>query len=326
MRAHNGVLFTHQGFSWRTFEGFLVVRPPQRIKAEMVALEGLFRELGAATGRDRDSILRRMVALRGPRGVEDDPAIHAQWFEHLRASAPALEPPRDGADDGPAHGSPWTMQVVKAIIKCSGEMQNDHCGKRLVGNFLKWCDTPLIRKPGFSTTDGCWLFDEIEGDVRFVVPHAERWARAASARTCLLANLFGGSHGFKDMNVFFSEDKLRKQADTFTGKVNGEHHLGHENSRCPGFFFGRIGPTVCSSGRHHGPGGPQNRQKAPRRPSQEGDERGPGGRPSPVRHLDEDGHIFGLEEVRDERDSKVPRGYGNDGPVDEETISHHHQL
>ena len=41
----------------------------------MTALEGLFRKLGAATGRDRDSILRRMVALRVPRGVEDDPAI-----------------------------------------------------------------------------------------------------------------------------------------------------------------------------------------------------------------------------------------------------------
>ena len=81
------------------------------------------------------------------------------------------------------HGSPWTLQVVKAIVKCSSEMQNDHCGKRLVGNFLEWCDTPLIRKPDFSTTDGCWLFDEIEGDVRSVVPHAERWASAAWART-----------------------------------------------------------------------------------------------------------------------------------------------
>ena len=70
------------------------------------------------------------------------------------------------------HGSPCTMQVVKAITKCSGEMQNDLCGKRCVGNVLKRCDTPLIRKPGFSTTDGCWLFDEIEGDVRSVVPHA----------------------------------------------------------------------------------------------------------------------------------------------------------
>ena len=37
----------------------------------------------------------------------------------------------------------------------------------------KWCDTPLIRKPGFSTTDGCWLFDEIEGNVRSVVPDAD---------------------------------------------------------------------------------------------------------------------------------------------------------
>ena len=100
-----------------------------------------------------------------------------QWmrsgFEHHRASATAMEPPPDGAHDGPAHGSPWTMQVVKAIIKRSGELQNDLCGKRLVGNFLERCDTPLIRKPGFSTTNGCWLFDEIEGDVRFVVPHAD---------------------------------------------------------------------------------------------------------------------------------------------------------
>ena len=55
------------------------------------------------------------------------------------------------------------MQVVQAIIKCSGEMQNDLCGKRLVRNFIKWCDTPLIRKRGFSTIDGCWLFDKIEG-------------------------------------------------------------------------------------------------------------------------------------------------------------------
>ena len=41
-----------------------------------------------------------------------------------------------------------------------------------------------------------------------------------SLNTCLIANLFGGSHGFMDMNVFYTEDELRKQADTFTGKVN----------------------------------------------------------------------------------------------------------
>ena len=38
-----------------------------------------------------------------------------------------------------------------------------------------------------------------------------------------------------------------------------------------------------------------------------------------MRHLDEDGHIFGLEEIRDERDFQVPRGYGNDVHVDYET-------
>ena len=64
----------------------------QRTMAKMMALEGLFRKLGAATGRDRDSTLRRMVALRVPRGVDDDPAMDAQWFEHLRASATAMEP------------------------------------------------------------------------------------------------------------------------------------------------------------------------------------------------------------------------------------------
>ena len=41
-----------------------------------------------------------------------------------------------------------------------------------------------------------------------------------SLNTCLIANLFGGSHGFMDMNVFSTKDELRKQADTFTGKVN----------------------------------------------------------------------------------------------------------
>ena len=39
-----------------------------------------------------------------------------------------------------------------------------------------------------------------------------------SLNTCLIANLFGGSHC--NVNVFLTEDELRKQADTFTGKVN----------------------------------------------------------------------------------------------------------
>ena len=77
------------GISWRTFEGFFSSCTLQRIKAKMMSLEGLFRKLGAATGRDRDSILRRMVALGVPRGGEDDPAMDAQLFEHLRVSATA---------------------------------------------------------------------------------------------------------------------------------------------------------------------------------------------------------------------------------------------
>ena len=45
-----------------------------------------------------------------------------------------------------------------------------------------------------------------------------------SLNTCLIANLFGGSHGFMDVNVFCTEEELRKQADTFTGKL-GSHIL-----------------------------------------------------------------------------------------------------
>ena len=134
-----------------TFEGGFSRRPLQ------AKIDGAGRSLSVnwePRGETVTGILRRMVALRMPRGVEDDPAMVAQWFEHLRASATAMEPPRDGADDGPARGSAWTVQVVKAIIKCSGEMQNDLRGKRLVANFLEWCDTPLIRKPCFSTTNG----------------------------------------------------------------------------------------------------------------------------------------------------------------------------
>ena len=288
--------------------------------------------------------------------------MDAQWFEY-----------------GRAHGSLWTLQVVKAVVKCSSEMQNDLCGKRLDGYFLEWCDTPLIRRLGFSTTDGCWFFDEIEGtsvpwcltdnNVYFSIPHpaggrvlaankdrvleflrttffdnaaALECQLAAicltlrgvsivrafitvgpggvgqSLNACLVANHFGGSHGFMDMSVFFSEDELRKQADTFTGKVNvgGVTYSPPRTRRvslsC--FFSAESGPPcvpqVVITGQEA-----QHRQTAPRGPLQEGDERGPGGRPSPVRHLDEDGHFYELEEVRDERDSQVPRGHGNDVPV-----------
>ena len=69
-----------------------------------MALEGLFRKIGATT-------VRRMVALGVHRGVEEDPAMNAQWFEHLRAAATATEPPHDGVDEGQDHGSSWTVQV-----------------------------------------------------------------------------------------------------------------------------------------------------------------------------------------------------------------------
>ena len=92
IRAHSGVLFTYHRFSWRTFEGVFSSSALRRIKEKKMALEGLFRKHRVATGRDRDFFLRRLVALGVPRGVEDDPAMDVQWFEHLRASATAMEP------------------------------------------------------------------------------------------------------------------------------------------------------------------------------------------------------------------------------------------
>ena len=74
-------------------------------------------------------------------------------------------PPRNPHGLGLTTGQPMGPREYAGgdLNKCSGEMQNALCEKRLVGNFREWCDIPLIRKPSFSTIDGCWLFDEIEG-------------------------------------------------------------------------------------------------------------------------------------------------------------------
>ena len=102
------------------------------------------------------------------------PAWDTQCFEHLRACATVADLPREGGDaHGDVHGPPWTTQVIKAIIKCSADMQNDLCRGRLVWNFVEWCDTPVVRNPGFATTDGCWiLLDETDARLRSVAPCA----------------------------------------------------------------------------------------------------------------------------------------------------------
>ena len=146
---------------------------------------------------------------------------------------------------------------------------------------MEWCDTPIARKPGFSTTDGCWAFADPDGSLQSVAPHPRNDIYLAvphaasdpvleshkrrvidflrttffdnaialecqlaamcltlrgmnnvrafmtlgpggvgqSLNTTLVANVFGDMHDFVDMNVFYTEDELRKQADTFTGKV-----------------------------------------------------------------------------------------------------------
>ena len=117
IRAHGGVLFTYHGFSWRKFEGVFSSSTFAGLKSKMMALEGLFRKIGTATARDRYSVIHRIVALRTPRDAADDKALDALWFQHLHAAATGAEPSRDGGD------APWTTQVIKAIIKCSCDMQ-----------------------------------------------------------------------------------------------------------------------------------------------------------------------------------------------------------
>ena len=102
-----------------------------QLKSKMMTLEGLFWKIGTATARDRDSVIHRIVALRTPRDAVDDKALDALWFQHLHAAATGAEPPRDEGD------APWTTQAIKAIIKCSCDMQNDLCGKRTLSG-ISW--------------------------------------------------------------------------------------------------------------------------------------------------------------------------------------------
>ena len=207
--------------------------------------------------------------------------------------------------------------MAKAIIKRSGEMQNDLCGKRLDGNFHERCDTPLIS----STTDGCWLFEQMEGNVRSMVPHADNsvylsilhpagdpvtaankdsvreflrttFFDNAAALECQLAAICSTLRGVTTVRAFITvgpggvgqslntlphrepvrwqsrfhgrnswmcsilEDEHQKQADTFTGKVNvrGVIFTTLDMKTLDVLFF--RSNTVCSSGRHHRPGGP----------------------------------------------------------------------
>ena len=55
IHAHGGDLLTCHDFSWRKFEGVFFFFGSSK-NYNMLALEGLFRKIGTATVRDRDSI------------------------------------------------------------------------------------------------------------------------------------------------------------------------------------------------------------------------------------------------------------------------------
>ena len=103
------------------------------------------------------------------------------------------------------------------------------------------------------------------------------------------------------------EDEPRKQADTFTVTVNirgvtySPPRTGKLSLSC--FFF--RSNRAHRAGRHHPPGGPQHRQDLYKK-VMSGD---PVAARLPYAMLTKMVTFFGLEEVRDGRDSQVPWCY-----------------
>ena len=133
---------------------------------------------------------------------------------------------------------------------------------------------------------------------------------------------------FMDMNVFHTEDELRKQADTFTCKVNiwgvTLFTTSDMTTLVVLFFFCSnrahlCGPQVVITGQE-APSTDKRLRKDLFKKVMSGD---PVAARLPCAFLTKMVTFHGLEEVRDERETQVPRGDGNDVPVDCETISRH---
>ena len=122
--------------------------PLYRRWGNIMVLEGLFGKIGTATARDIAS---------WPCG-----RLTMQWMtQHLMRCGSdicALQPPVRNQ-----HTTEATRRGPLRSSKQSSSAQNDLRGKRIVGNFVEWCDTHIARKPGFATTDGCWEFAESTG-------------------------------------------------------------------------------------------------------------------------------------------------------------------
>ena len=125
---------------------------------------------------------------------------------------PPWNPHRDGADDGPARGCLTRLTIPHPAADPVVAANKDRVLESLRTTFF---DNAAAVECQLA---GKWLTLRGVSIVRAFVT-VGLGGVGQSLDTCLIANLFGASHGFKDMNVFFTEDELRMQAATFTGKV-----------------------------------------------------------------------------------------------------------
>ena len=201
----------------------------------MMALEGLFRKLAAATGRDCGSILRRMVALRVPRGVKDDPAMDAQWFKYLRASATAMEPY--------STRSSWTSVPWCLTRSTTPHPAGDPVVPRRTGCLSSFDNAAALECPLAAVSSTLRGVNIVRAFIT-VGPGGV----GQSLNSCLIANFFGGSHGFVNVNVFYTEEEFSKAGRHLhgQGKHPGSHIFTTSDRKTISvlFFFGRIGPTV----------------------------------------------------------------------------------
>ena len=121
---------------------------------------------------------------------------------------------------------------------------------------------------------------------------SSRWARGDVGQSLNLPHRESVRHGFMDMNVFYTEDELRKQADTFTGKVVNTSQEAPSTDK-------RLREDLCKK-------------------VMSGD---PVAARLPCAILTKMVTFSGWN--RFEMDYQVPWGYGNDVPVDHETVAHH---
>ena len=268
MRAHNGTLFLYSNGAYKPFVGIFTVSTLTRVQKVLLRVEGLLRLLSRGIARTQRSVLSAALELlRAPPNDE----VWLQKIEDAVLDAPAED------SDMPS----WTKTLAGAVAKCSQNLQLLLAGKRIVPFLIEWCNTPLVKTPGFACNDACFVFDSNgvimskvakafsqhiymhlphEWHSSVDISHVERVMRFLTttfyqnkpALECqfaaialvlrgrnldrafwtigsggvgqslfshLIAAVFGDNHAFVDLNMYFTDDELRKQGELLANKV-----------------------------------------------------------------------------------------------------------